>query len=115
MKTPMHKSKGAEAIASGICHDLSHQDQVSGTYRSHALYLAKTGETDKFFAEMYGKATGMVQGKGGSMHLVSPEDGMICAPGIVGTNIPVALGAAFANKVKKNGKNCRSLFLEAVP
>ena len=65
MKTPMHMSMGGEAIASGICHALSEQDQVLGTYRTHALYLAKTGETDKFFAEMYGRKTGMVQGKEG--------------------------------------------------
>ena len=54
MKTPMHMSMGGEAIASGVCHALSHQDQVLGTYRTHALYLAKVGETNQFFAEMYG-------------------------------------------------------------
>ena len=75
MKTPMHMSAGGEAISSGVCHALAQRDQVLGTYRTHALYLSKTGETDQFFAEMYGKSTGMVQGKGGSMHLVAPEEG----------------------------------------
>lgn len=104
MKTPMHMSMGGEAIASGICHALSEQDQVLGTYRSHALYLAKTGETDQFFAEMYGRTTGMVQGKGGSMHLIAPDSGLISTSAIVATGIPVGAGAAFANKVQKNGK-----------
>ena len=104
MKTPMHMSMGEEAIVSGICHALSQQDQVIGTYRTHALYLAKTGETDQFFAEMYGKSTGMIQGKGGSMHLIAPDAGLISTSAIVATGIPVGVGASFANKVKKNGK-----------
>jgi len=104
MKTPMHMSMGSEAIASGVCHALADDDQVLGTYRTHALYLSKTGETDRFFAEMYGKATGVVGGKGGSMHLVAPDKGLICTSAIVASNIPVGVGAAFANKIKKNGK-----------
>jgi len=104
MKTPMHMSMGEEAIVAGVCHALSQDDQVLGTYRSHALYLAKTGETDQFFAEMYGKATGCVRGKGGSMHLNAPDHGLLCCSAIVGSSIPVAMGAAFANKYKKNGK-----------
>src|SRR5215469_10965430 len=54
MKTPMHMSTGEEAIVAGVCEALAQSDQVLGTYRSHGLYLAKTGETDRFFAEMYG-------------------------------------------------------------
>ena len=102
MKTPMHMSMGEEAIVSGICHALSQQDRVLGTYRTHALYLAKTGETDQFFAEMYGKSTGMIRGKGGSMHLIAPDAGLISTSAIVATGIPVGVGASFANKVKKN-------------
>lgn len=104
MKTPMHMSTGGEAISAGICHALQQKDQVLGTYRSHALYLAKTGESDLFFAEMYGRVSGMAKGKGGSMHLTAPEDGLICTSAIVGSNIPVALGAAFANKRLGNDK-----------
>src|SRR3989344_4223676 len=58
MKTPMHMSRGGEAIAVGVLAAVGKNSQAFGTYRSHALYLAKTKETDKFFAEMYGKATG---------------------------------------------------------
>lgn len=104
MKTPMHMSTGEEAICAGVCFALDSGDQVLGTYRSHGVYLSKTLETDRFFAEMYGKATGMAKGKGGSMHLTSPEHGLICTSAIVGTTIPVAVGAAFANKQMRNGR-----------
>jgi len=104
MKTPMHMSTGAEAIAAGVCHALSAQDQVMGTYRSHGIYLARTGETDNFFAEMYGRKTGMAKGKAGSMHLTAPKSGLICTSAIVGTTIPVALGAAYASCQKKEGR-----------
>ena len=104
MKTPMHMSMGQEAIAAGVCHALRSQDQVLGTYRSHGLYLAKTQESDRFFAEMYGKATGPCGGKAGSMHLFAPESGLICTSAIVASHIPVAIGAAFANKVNANGQ-----------
>ncbi len=83
MKTPMHMSMGEEAIVAGVVGALKSEDQVLGTYRSHALYLAKTGETDLFFAEMYGKATGMAQGKSGSMHLSAPQKGLLCCSAIV--------------------------------
>jgi TPP-dependent pyruvate/acetoin dehydrogenase alpha subunit len=104
MKTPMHMSTGAEAIAAGVCQALRAQDQVIGTYRSHGIYLAKTGETDRFFAEMYGRATGMAKGKAGSMHLTAPEAGLICTSAIVGTTIPVALGAAYASRQNKHDR-----------
>jgi TPP-dependent pyruvate/acetoin dehydrogenase alpha subunit len=104
MKTPMHMSTGGEAICAGVCHALRKVDQVIGTYRSHGLYLAKTMETDRFFAEMYGRATGMAKGKAGSMHLTAPDDGLICTSAIVGTTIPVALGAVYANRQKKQDR-----------
>lgn len=104
MKTPMHMSKGSEAIAVGVCQALGDDDQIVGTYRSHAIYLAKSGDTDLFFAEMYGRAKGMAKGKSGSMHLTAISHGLICTSAIVGTTIPVAVGAAFANVHKKNGR-----------
>jgi len=104
MKTPMHMSMGSEAISVGICQTLKPQDHVFGTYRSHALFLAKTGDTDDFFAEMYGKDTASLKGKAGSMHLCSPDYGFMGASAIVGSAIPVAVGCAFANKRAGNGK-----------
>ena len=96
MKTPMHMSLGSEAIAAAICQALPKGSHVYGTYRSHALYLAMTDETDKFFAEMYGKTTGCARGKAGSMHLSSPEHGLMATSAVVGTTIPWAVGDAFA-------------------
>lgn len=104
MKTPMHMSMGAEAIDAGVCLALQPEDQVLGTYRSHGIYLAKTGETDRFFAEMYGKVTGTAKGKAGSMHLISKAHGLIGTSAIVASHIPLAVGAAFANKTQKNGR-----------
>lgn len=104
MKTPMHMSMGEEAIVVGVCHALSHDDQVFGTYRSHALYLAKTENTDNFFAEMCGKVSSMQKGKSGSMHLCDPNRGFMGASAIVASHISVAVGAAFANLRLKNKK-----------
>jgi len=96
MKTPMHMSMGGEAISAGVCTALGNC-QTFGTYRSHGLYLSVTEETDKFFAEMLGKATGVLKGKGGSMHLLSPQDGLLGISAVVGSTIPLAVGSAFAN------------------
>ncbi len=104
MKTPMHMSMGGEAIATGVCHALREKDQVYGTYRSHGIYLSKTEDVDSFFAEMYGKETSLLKGRGGSMHLFAPDCGFMGTSAIVGSAIPVAVGAAFANKVAGNDK-----------
>jgi len=104
MKTPMHMSMGAEAISVGVCEALGARGQVFGTYRSHALYLAKTEDTDDFFAEVYGKETALLKGKGGSMHLCSPDHGFMGTSAIVASIIPVAAGCAFANKRANNGR-----------
>ncbi len=110
MKTPMHMSMGGEAIATGVCQALNPSDQVLGTYRTHALFLAKTGDTDRFFAEMYGKRSGTAQGKAGSMHLSAVDQGLLYCSAIVASSIPVALGAAFANSYLENGKNVAVFF-----
>lgn len=104
MKTPMHMSMGEEAIAVGVCHALKLEDQVFCSYRSHALYLAKTENINNFFAEMYGKSTSLQKGKGGSMHLCEAGSGFMGASAIVASQIPVAVGSAFANKMFNNGK-----------
>ena len=103
MKTPMHMSMGEEAVVTGCCHALSDNDQVLGTYRSHALFLAKTQNVNTFFAEMYGKSTGTADGKSGSMHLSDPAKGMMLSSAIVASSISTATGVALANKMKKNG------------
>lgn len=104
MKTPMHMTMGGEAISVGVCSALGDKGQFFATYRSHGPYLASGGDLKKFFAEMYGKKEGRYRGKAGSMHIASPETGHISSSAIVASNIPVAVGAAYANKRKKNGK-----------
>ncbi len=102
MKTPMHMSMGGEAVTVGVCHALTNDDLVFGTYRSHALYLSKANETDLFFAELYGKNDGVARGKAGSMHLFSIENGYYISSAIVAGHLPVSVGSAYANKVKGN-------------
>lgn len=110
MKTPMHMSMGEEGICVGVCTALGKKNQAFGYYRSHALYIAKTDETEQFFAEMYGKTTGVVRGKGGSMHLAAPPSGLLGVSAVVASTIAPAIGAAFANKMKKNRKVVASFF-----
>lgn len=100
MKTPLHLYLGGEAIAAGVCHALGQKNQVLCTYRSHGVYLANTMETDRFFGELYGKSTGMAKGRGGSMHISSPETGFLGSSAVVGSAISVAIGVAFANKYR---------------
>ncbi len=104
MKTPMHMSMGEEAIVVGVLQNLKEEDQIFTTYRSHAAFLAKTQDTDFFFSEMYARDTSPLKGKGGSMHLCYPELGFMGSSAIVASHIPVAVGAAFANKFQKNNR-----------
>ena len=110
MKTPVHSSMGGEAISAGITHAFGRRGQFFGTYRNHGLYLSLTLETDQFFAELYGKKTGVAGGKAGSMHLTAPEQGLMATSAVVGTTIPVAVGAAFANQVLGNRKTVVVVF-----
>jgi TPP-dependent pyruvate/acetoin dehydrogenase alpha subunit len=96
IKSPIHLSIGQEAVSVGVCEALRPDDVVFGTYRGHALYLAKGGDMKAMVAELYGKATGCTHGKGGSMHLISTEAGMMGASAVVGTTIANAVGYAYA-------------------
>ncbi len=110
MKTPVHLGIGQEAIPVGVCHALPPGTRSFGTYRNHALYLALTGDTDGFFGELYGKITGPGKGKAGSMHMCSPEKGLMATSAVVATTIPVAVGAALANQYQGNGHLVVSFF-----
>jgi TPP-dependent pyruvate/acetoin dehydrogenase alpha subunit len=101
IKSPVHLSIGQEAVSVGVCAALEHQDIVFGTYRGHALYLAKGGDMKRMVAELYGKATGCTHGKGGSMHLIALEAGMMGTSAVVGTTIPNAVGYAYALKYRR--------------
>lgn len=99
IQSPVHLSIGQEAVAVGICENLSNKDIIFINYRGHAFYLAKGGDLYKFFAELMGKATGISKGKAGSMHLAFPEFGVMGASAIVAASIPHAVGYALAQKI----------------
>lgn len=109
MKCPHHYSIGQESVAAGICLNLEKKDQIYSSHRCHGHYLAKGGSLNQFMAEMYNKSSGCTGGKGGSMHLIDTSVGMMGSHGVVGTNIPIAMGSAFALKYK-NKKNISVVF-----
>ncbi|MBM4262154.1 MAG: thiamine pyrophosphate-dependent dehydrogenase E1 component subunit alpha [Deltaproteobacteria bacterium] len=110
IKSPVHLSIGQEAASVGVCEALGPNDIAFGTYRSHALYLAKGGDLRKMIAELYGKATGCAKGKGGSMHLIDLGAGAMGASAVVGTTIPNAVGYAYAAKLRGSQQVVASFF-----
>ncbi len=101
IKSPVHLSIGQEAVSVGVCDILRTDDVVFGTYRGHALYLAKGGDMSAMVAELYGKVTGCTRGKGGSMHLIDTECGVMGTSAVVGTTIANAAGYAYAMKLRR--------------
>jgi pyruvate dehydrogenase E1 component alpha subunit len=110
IKSPVHLSIGQEAAAVGVCDTLRADDIVSPTYRCHAAYLAKGGDLKHMMAELYGKATGIAGGKGGSMHLIDMAHNVIGASAVVGTTIPVSVGFALTFKRLKSDRIAVSFF-----
>tara|TARA_Y100000590_G_scaffold52012_2_gene54536 strand:+ start:27154 stop:28131 length:978 start_codon:yes stop_codon:yes gene_type:complete len=96
----MHSAIGQEAVPTGICVHLRDGDYIFGTHRSHHHCIAKGLDIKLMMAELLGKATGTNKGKGGTMHIADINKGMLGANGIVGSNIPVATGAALTAQVK---------------
>jgi TPP-dependent pyruvate/acetoin dehydrogenase alpha subunit len=110
IKSPVHLSIGQEAVSVGVCEALRPDDVVFGTYRSHALYLAKGGNLRRMIAELYGKVDGCAKGKGGSMHLIDTEARVMGASAVVGTTIPQAVGFAYALKLQRKDSVVVSFF-----
>jgi pyruvate dehydrogenase E1 component alpha subunit len=98
---PCHLYIGEEAVATGVCSALRKDDYVFSTHRSHGHYIAKRGDIKALMAELYGKATGCSKGRGGSMHLASPDMGLPGSSAIVAGTIPLAVGAALAFTMQK--------------
>ena len=101
IQSPVHLSIGQEAISVAVCEALEPSDVVFGTYRCHALYLAKGGDLPRMIAELYGKATGVAKGKAGSMHLIDTAASVMGASAVVATSIPQAVGYAMALKMRR--------------
>jgi len=99
-----HAYVGAEAIAVGACAALRPDDCITSTHRGHGHTIAKGANTRKMMAELFGKYEGYNRGKGGSMHIADVEHGMLGATGIVGSGMPLAVGAAMAADLLGNGK-----------
>ena len=102
MRSPVHLYIGHEAIATGVCLNLRKDDYVSSNHRGHGHCIAKGMDMRLMLAEFYGKKTGYCKGKGGSMHLVDPENGVLGTSAIVGGGLPLAVGAALASVMQGN-------------
>ena len=95
-----HVYIGQEAIGAALASGLKDGDKVVTAYRQHGVALARGLESKYCMAELYGKSTGCVKGKGGSMHFFSKEKGYFGGNGIVGAQIPIGTGIAFAEQYK---------------
>lgn len=104
IKSPVHLAIGQEHISAAVCELLDKEDWAGGSYRSHALYLAKGGNLKALMAEMYGKATGCCRGKGGSMHIIDLDAGVMGTSAVVGTQLPVVTGYGLAMQMAGKGQ-----------
>jgi len=95
----VHLSTGQEAIPAGVCANLAPSDQITSTHRGHGHTIAKGGDVGKMMRELFGRAGGYCQGKGGSMHIADFSIGMLGANGVVAAGMPIAVGAAHAAKL----------------
>jgi len=98
-----HTYVGQEAIASAVCAHLTPQDTVFSTHRGHGHALGKGMPPRDLMAELFGRATGCSRGRGGSMHIFSPEIGMMGTSGIVGPCILQACGGGYSSKLLQTG------------
>jgi pyruvate dehydrogenase E1 component alpha subunit len=110
IKCPCHLVIGQEAPAVGLTDHIGTGDRVFGAHRSHAHYLALGGDLHQLMAEVLGKETGCSKGMGGSMHLYQPQVGFHGSVPIVGSTIPIAVGAALSIQMDKT-KNIAVSFL----
>jgi len=100
VKGAIHLSIGQEAIAAGICIHLARSDLITTTHRGHGHTIAKGADVAAMFGELFGRANGTCQGKGGSMHIADFSIGMLGANGVVGAGIEIAAGAAHGVKLR---------------
>ena len=101
MRCPVHLCIGQEAVAAAVGVALEKKDMVMSGHRAHGHYLAKGGNLNAMMAEIYGKAAGCCQGRGGSMHLIDLKANFLGSTPIVAGTIPVAVGVAWAEQLTK--------------
>jgi len=100
VKGTVHPYIGQEASGVGVCMALRRDDLIAGTHRSHGHNIAKGADTKRMMAEILGKETGYCKGRGGSMHIAAFETGSLGALAVVGSGIPIAVGAALGFQLK---------------
>jgi len=100
VRGPLHLSTGQEAVAAGVCANLDRGDYLTSTHRGHGHTLAKGADSTAMMCELFGRARGTNQGKGGSMHIADFAVGMLGANGVVAAGIPIAVGAAHSAKIR---------------
>lgn len=105
-----HEYIGQEAVATGVCAALATEDILTSTHRGHGHIIGKGGRTANMMAELFGRSTGYNRGRGGSMHIADLGLGIYGANGIVAAGAPIALGAAWASKVRRQGLVAVSFF-----
>ncbi len=105
-----HTYVGQEAIATGVCAHLTNADTVFSTHRGHGHALAKGMPPRELMAELFGRVTGCSRGRGGSMHLFSPEIGMMGTSGIVGPCMLQACGGGYSSKILRTGNVAVAFF-----
>ena len=104
VKGAIHLSIGQEAIAAGVCANLGRSDLIASNHRGHGHTIAKGASPAAMIAELFGRATGTCQGKGGSMHIADFAIGMLGANGVVGAGILIAVGAAQGVKLRREDR-----------
>jgi acetoin:2,6-dichlorophenolindophenol oxidoreductase subunit alpha len=100
----IHLSIGGEGVAAAVCGQLRDEDAVYSGHRAHGHAIAKGAPVNALMAELMGRVDGLCKGLGGSMHLVDAEHGFMGATGVVGGNLPLALGSALASRLRGGGE-----------
>ena len=106
----LHVYIGQEAIAAGMVTAIRPEDAVATAYRQHGIAICRGISTKEAMAELYGKRTGVVKGKGGSMHFFSKKHRFFGGNGIVGAQIPIGTGIGFAEKYRGTDLLCVTMF-----
>lgn len=105
-----HLYIGQEAVVVGLQDCIGKGDQTITTYRDHGHMIAADTDPKIVYAELMGRETGCSRGKGGSMHMFDIPNNFFGGHGIVGANVPIGTGLAFANKYRDNGHVCLDYF-----
>jgi pyruvate dehydrogenase E1 component alpha subunit len=108
-----HLYLGEEAVAAGACAALREDDYIGSTHRGHGHLVARGADLNRMMAEILGKKTGYSKGKGGSMHIMAMDKGILGANGIVGGEIPIAAGAAYSSKYRGTDQVTLAFFGDA--